>query len=178
MEAFFHTHGRPRSRERRYNKKRNGRLRFHLIPNLNLGILKKYGIVPYIASVHVDFEHPTLLNARTLTIQTAHLLGLKMGDSMVWKEENPYTCRIETHTLCFDGSGLDMSHLDDVVKLTEMRVETELKGIELLSAFANKYSINGYLQVWRGNKLLSTSEPENALKDYLKQFPLAQTVSV
>ena len=69
---------------------------------------------------------------------------------------------------------LDMSHIDDVVKLTEMRVETGLKGMELLCAFANKYSIGGYMQVWRGNQLLQTSEIENAWKDYQKQYPVAQ----
>jgi len=69
---------------------------------------------------------------------------------------------------------LDMSHIDDVVKLTEMRVETGLKGMELLCAFANKYSIGGYMQVWRGNQLLQTSEIENAWRDYRKQYSLAQ----
>ena len=80
--------------------------------------------------------------------------------------------RVQTHYVSFDvGSGLDISHENDLMRLTEMRVETGLKGADLAHIFANKYSVNGYLQVWRGTQLIRTSENENALRDYRKHTP-------
>ena len=176
-EAYYHTHGRPKGK-RTYSTWQKGRLQFHMIPELSFRIGYRYGLIPYVSEVLVDWKHKAknVIDARTLTIQTAHFLGFKMGDSIIWKEQNPYSGKIETHWLCFDKSGLDMSHLNDSAKLVEMRVESGLKGVELLIMFANKYSVEGYLQHYRGNKLLSTSELKNALKDYLKHYPLAQTV--
>jgi len=45
-----------------------------------------------------------------------------------------------------------------------------LKGTDLLAYFAYRYSVNNYIQVSRGNKLLLTSETENAYREYVKHF--------
>ena len=60
---------------------------------------------------------------------------------------------------------------NDLTKLVECAIETGLKGMDLLILFAEKHSVNHYLQVFRGNKLLLTSETENAYRDYVKRFP-------
>jgi hypothetical protein len=73
-------------------------------------------------------------------------------------------------SLCFDGSGLDISHPNDLPSLVECRIETNAKGMGLLILFAEKHSVNNYLQVFRGNRLLLTSETENAYRDYVKHF--------
>lgn len=155
-----HTHGRPRQR-RKYDKRRKGRMMLHITPEFGFNNGKVYFGYPD--------DYSGLIKARTLIVQLAHFLGFKYGDSMVWKENNPYhRGRIDTHTLCFDGSGLDMSHKEDLDKLVRLRLDTGLKGNELLCAFTNRYSIDNYLQVWRGNTLLMTSEIDNAWRSYQK----------
>jgi hypothetical protein len=111
-----------------------------------------------------------VMTSRQLSLQTAHFLGLHAGDSFYWKEVNQYTQKVETHCVCFDGSGLDLSHQNDLAKLVECRIETNLKSMDLLNMFAYQHSVNNYLQVFRGNRLLQTSEPENAYRDYIKNF--------
>jgi len=44
------------------------------------------------------------------------------------------------------------------------------EGMDMLILFAEKHSVNNYIQVFRGNKLLLTSETENAYRDYIKHF--------
>jgi uncharacterized membrane protein len=142
-DAYHHTHGRPNLKHKRsYYCLDDNRFWFHAIPEIP--------------------------RARELTLQQAHFLGLKLGDSIVWREMNKWTHKVETHTVCFDRSGLDSSHESNLPSLVACRIETGLKGMDLLAYFANRYSVNHYLMVWRGNKLLLTSERENALKQWLK----------
>lgn len=157
---YSHTHGRPRLR-RKYAKKKKGRIKLHITPQFGFNNGKVFFGYPD--------DYSELTKARTLIVQLAHFLGLKYGDSMVWREDNAYhSGKIDTHTLCFDGSGLDMSHEEDLIKLVQLRMNTGLKGAELLCAFTNRYSTNNYLNVWRGNTLLMTSELDNAWRSYQK----------
>ena len=95
------------------------------------------------------------------------MLGLKMGDSITYQEQydNGQTGKVQ---VCFDGSGLDMTRTEGLTRLVECHVETGLKGSQLLTVFASRYSYDGYLQVYRGNRILQTSEPTNAIRDYMK----------
>jgi hypothetical protein len=172
MKAFNHYHGRHRGK-RIYGKKRRGKLSFHLIPELSFQIEPKVEVV-------VNYpKSKQLTTARQLSIETCHFLGLKYGTSIVWKEKHPHSGRIQTHTLCFDGSGLDISHLsnqyNDLGKLVEHRLETGLKGLDLLLSFALKYSLNNYIRVWLGSHALITDNPESALNAYNRDFPLCKT---
>jgi hypothetical protein len=88
---------------------------------------------------------------------------LKAGDSISWKEISDYG-RVETHTLCFDGSGLDISYIDDLPKLVTLRIEFDLKGPELICALADKYALNTEISLWRGNKLQVTSNLDKTYK--------------
>lgn len=151
-DAFFHVHGRPNF------KRRNSR---YCLPETRMWL----------------HAIPELERAKELTLQTAHFLGLKLGDSLVWRELNRFTHKVELHTVCFDGSGLDISHESNLPCLVACCIETGLKGLNLLRNFALKYSLNGYIQAWRGNKLLLTSERENALKVYLKKENLLEYYS-
>ena len=175
LNCFWHMHGKPRG-ERLYNKTKKGKIDFHFIPELSF-----YLEGNFIPKVTVFCNYPKnkqLVTARQLSIQTAHFLGLKAGDSIAWKEHHIYTGRIETHIINFDGSGLDLSHLNykqnDLARLVEMRIETGKKGLDLLTSFAFKYSVNNYLRVWRGNQILVTNNPESAWRDYQKHFPLCK----
>jgi len=175
IKAFLHKHGRPKRRY--YNVRKRGKIRFHMIPQFSFQI--EEGLKP---KVHVVYNYPkskALITARQLSIQTAHFLGLNLGDSFTWKEKNLYSGRIETHTVCFDRSGLDLSHIqpreNDIAKLVEHRLETGLKGLDLLSSFALKYSVENYIRAWRGNQVLITDNPEAIVRDYYKQFPLCKT---
>jgi hypothetical protein len=128
MDAYFHRHGRPNLKKRNSRYASNEpKMWFHVIP--------------------------AIPQARQLTIQQAHFLGLKLGDSLIWKEVNHYTKKIETHTVCFDRSGFDISHESNLPSLTACAIETGLRGTDLLAYFAYRYSVNGYIQVFRGNKL-------------------------
>ncbi len=159
-ESCFHVHGKPR-KPRKYNIYQS-HLAFHLKPELYWNpFLKRVQSKPWI------FEKDCV-SARELNFQVCHFLGLKLGDSIVWKEPNRLGVAT-SHILYFDRSGLDMSHKDDLEKLVNYAIETGLKGNELLGMFALKFSIDNYIQLFRGNKLLITSEPENALKSYLRQ---------
>lgn len=86
------------------------------------------------------------------------------------QEMNEYTGKTECHQLCFDSSGLDMTHKNDLPKLVEMRIEHDIKGSELICAFANKYAIEGKISLWQGNKIKVTSNMDKALKLYLVTF--------
>jgi len=178
-DIFNHIHGRPKE-ERLYDTlKTRGIIQYHMLPTLKFVFevieLPKYDTTLYnLIRVAPEYqrvvrENEVIISAKQLTVQTAHLLGLHCGDTIIWHESNG------THTLAFDGSGLDISHTEDLPKLMAMRIETGLKGDELLIAFANKYSVNNYLQVFRGNKLLLSSEFENSYRDYLKHFPMPIT---
>ena len=98
---------------------------------------------------------------------TAHMLGLKSGDSIIYQEE----CEGRSYkkTTCFDGSGLDVGNSQGLIRLVECHTETRLKGSDLLCYFASHYSYEGYIQVFRGNKLLVSSEPINIVRDAKKQ---------
>ena len=127
-----------------------------------------------------SLKNKQLITARELSIQTAHFLGLKAGDSIAWKEPHIYTGKIETHIIHFDTSGLDLSHLNskqnDLARLVEHRIETGYTGLKLLSSFLSKHSMyTGDYNVWRGNKLLLTSNMKSAWRDYKKNFPLCVT---
>ena len=171
FDMYFHAHGRPRTK-RKYPKRR---FDFHMTKDLVLVIpFGDWENAFFPSSFHEVFNMHENYNGLELTKQFAHFLGFKLGDSFVWKEVNRFSGKTETHTLCFDRSGLDMSHFihgNDLMKLIEMRIETGAKGADLAHLFANKYSINTYLQMWRGNQLIRTSVEESALKDYRKYFP-------
>ena len=171
--AFKHIHGRPK-KKRVYKKKKKGKLSFHLIPELSFQI--EGNLKPRITVVCNYPKSKRLITARQLSIQTCHFLGLKFGTSMTWKENNRYNGKVEIYTLCFDGSGLDISHLsnkqNDLARLVEHRILTGLKGLDLLSSFALKYSVNNYIRAWRGNEALITTNPESAWNAYQKHFPL------
>jgi hypothetical protein len=47
-------------------------------------------------------------------------------------------------------------------------IESGLRGMDLLSYLLIAIPLNNYIQVFRGNKLLLTSEPENATRDHMK----------
>jgi hypothetical protein len=174
-KAFFHGHGyKPRPKANTINY-----LWFHIVPEL--GIVDR-SFKPF-AVLNRNCKRNDVITAHRLTCELAHFLGFQIGDSIVWKEYHSYYNRIwgkivtnynklETHFVSFDtGSGLDISHPNDLTKLVEMRVKTGLKGSDLAIMFANKYSKNRYLQMWRGNRLISTTETKNALKDYRKYYP-------
>jgi len=101
---------------------------------------------------------------------------------ITWKKKNRYNGRVETHTICFDRSGLDLSHLNnqqnDLAKLVEHRIETGLKGLDLLSSFALKYSVNNYIRAWRGSQVLITDNLESGWRDYQKQFPEKKPIRI
>lgn len=113
-----------------------------------------------------------MITGRQLSLKICHALGFEWGTSIIWHEFNTYTNKIVAHTVSFDGSGLDLSHEGDLIRLQECACETGLKGTDMLIMFANRNSINGYLQVWKGNKLILTSDTESALKAYRKDFNL------
>lgn len=159
--VFNHVHGRPK--EYVYNVYPRGRLELHLIPELHFEHVESK-VAPRFDKLEVVLEPTeTSISARQLSIQTAHFLGLKAGDSITWKEISDYG-RVETHTLCFDGSGLDISHLNDLPKLVALRIEFDVKGPELISMLAYKYALNGEISLWRGNKLQVTSDLDKAYK--------------
>jgi hypothetical protein len=171
MKAFFHGHGyKPRPKARTIN-----RMWIHIIPEL--GIIDN-GSKPFAVLNKYCTERKDVITAHKLTCELAHFLGFKLGDSICWKEYHSYynrqtgnvvvnTNKLQTHYVSFDV-GLDISHPNDLTKLIEMRIETGLKGSDLLAYFSAKYSVDNYLQHWRGNKLLSTTVTESALKDYRK----------
>jgi len=187
-EAFLHGHGKPNNSRYtiRISKVNTAsRFWFHVIPQL---AIVDDGSEPSHVMFNEKCEFPknkNIITARKLSIQTANFLGLKWGTSIYWKEYHSHnsfawgkvqTNRVEMHSICFDGSGLDISHPNDLAKLVECRIETNAKGMDLLILFAEKHIINHYLQCFRGNKLLLTSETENAYRDYIKNFPIAETV--
>lgn len=59
----------------------------------------------------------------------------------------------------------------------DLKTATDLTD-PLLSMFALRHSVNGYIQVFRGSKLLLTSEMENAYRDYQKHFPIVERLLV
>ena len=95
-------------------------------------------------------------------------LGLKKGTVLIWKETNRWG-KVVKHTLCFDGSGQDISFSRDLENLVNFSISTGLKGRELLEEFALKHSVGNYVSVFRGNKTIVTSSPERALKAYLRE---------
>jgi hypothetical protein len=171
-DAFNHHHGRPNLKRQnsRYALPKT-KMWFHAIPKIS--IIERDQKVIYRDRFN-SVLYKDAITARELTIQQAHFLGLKLGDSIVWKELNRYTHKIETHTVCFDRSGLDSSHESNLPSLVACSIETGRKGLDLLSAFAVLHSLNGYIQVWRGNKLLLTSERENALRQWVKTENLSE----
>jgi hypothetical protein len=170
MDAFYHVHGRP-NLKRKHSRYALGlkKLKFHLVSNL---LILYPNEDPYVTLSYLIDESEIkvpYMTSQQLTAQIAHCLGFKKGDSLSFKGINPFNGKTEKHTLCFDGSGLDISHSHDLTRLMEIRIETGAKGADLALLFANKHSVDGYLQLWRGNKLIQTSEAENALRDYIKQ---------
>ena len=148
VDAYLHTHGRPKSK-RKYSVEDKGKLQFHMIPELNFYIEDR-GYYSKLGFVTLQ-KNEKFLSAKTLTTQLCHMLGFSVGTSIAWREKSPYNNKVYTHTLCFDGSGLDMSHVKDLVKLVELRIELGLKGLPLLEAFREKYALYGYLRMWKGN---------------------------
>lgn len=142
-DAFLHSHGRPNQRR--------------LKSRYALGLSKS----------KMWFH---MLDHKEISKQICHALGLKFGTSIYWKEAHTYIGKlatqpkIETHFLSFDGSGQDDSHQTNLPLLFSCMVESGLKGLDLLRYFAEHYSKNGYIQVFKGNRLLLTSQRENALK--------------
>ena len=144
MDAYFHCHGAPKNRI--YSKPKRT---FYFHMPMELGILIDSEGKPY----------PTLsrlvkpqLTGKQLSLKICHALGFKWGTSMAWHEVNQYTNKLETHILCFDGSGLDQSHKNDIVRLQACACESGLRGKELMVKFANTYSTFCYLRMWKGNK--------------------------
>lgn len=160
-EIFYHTHGRPRVKERVYDLWNKGRLEFHLIPEINFKQVNPKRFEIWFGKPLEGFT-----NAKQLTVMTAHMLGLKYGDSIVYKDE--YNHKV---SICFDRSGLDIGSSQGLIRLVECHTETGLKGSDLLCYFASHYSFNGYIQAYRGNKLLVSSELTNMIKDYAKITP-------
>lgn len=181
-ETFLHGHGKPNNSQYAIKVSKEWtpcRFWFHVIPEL---AVTDNGKVLF--SENCEFpENENIITARELSIQTCHFLGLKWGTSIYWKEYFSYnslawgkvqTDRVVMHSVCFDGSGLDTSHPQNLPSLIACAVETGLKGMDLLNMFAYRHSVNNYLQVFRGNRLLQTSETENAYRDYAKHFPIVE----
>jgi len=50
------------------------------------------------------------------------------------------------------------------------RIELEEKGLDLIASFGSKYAYDKKITVWRGNKLLVTSDLDKAYKLHCKAF--------
>lgn len=146
MDAYFHCHGAPK--ERIYSKPKRT-FWFHMPMGIAILIDPKGKPYPTLSRM-VNPE----LTGKQLSLKICHALGFEWGDSMAWHEVNQYTNKLETHVLCFDGSGLDQSHKNDIVRIQALACETGLKGIELMAKFADTYSTFCYLRMWKGNKVI------------------------
>jgi hypothetical protein len=166
-DAYGHRHGSPLIKNRKYNVSLRS-FYFHLKPEIWL-LLGKWAVLNPDARLKAN-----CISAKTIAAQIRHDLGLKKGDSFVWQEVNRWGNRqtITKHLLCFDGSGLDMSHRGDLERLVDYSINTGLKGYELLLAFANQNSVNDYVRIYRGNKTITDSgmrvydSSERALKTF------------
>jgi len=182
-KMFTHKHGRPK--EFRYDNvadKRN--LYVHLIPELNVKINMLNENEYEIYNEHTHFinfddhveglffgnkperERNKWFNMKELTKQIAHCLGFNYGDSISYKCPNG-----KTEQICFDRSGLDLCNPEALSQLMELRIEKNIKGIELLS-FWQYYNGLTYVKLWRGNKIKLTTEPNSMIKAYLQEISL------
>ncbi len=143
-DAYFHCHGAPKHRI--YSKPKRT---FYFHMPMKLGILIDPEGKPY--PTLSEIVNPDL-TGKQLSLKICHALGFEWGISMAWHEVNQYTNKLETHILCFDGSGLDQSHKNDIVRLQAYACETGLRGVELMKKFADMYSTFCYLRMWKGNK--------------------------
>jgi hypothetical protein len=147
-DAYFHCHGAPKHRV--YSKPKRT-FYFHMPTKINIWITANGKPYPTLSTVKPTLE---ALTGKQLSLKICHALGFEWGTSMAWHEVNEYTNKLETHILCFDGSGLDQSHKNDVVRLQAYACESGLRGKELMAKFADTYSAFCYLRMWKGNKVL------------------------
>jgi hypothetical protein len=161
-ECLYHQHGAPKIRK--YNIPKHY-LSFHLVPQLFA-----YMPVPnrtWVTINPLNCQKDYCISAKVLAAQISHFLRLKLGDSFVWQELNRWGNAVK-HFLNFDESGLDIAFSRDLENLVNFSIESGLKGLDLLSEFALKFSVGNYISVYRGNKILITSNPESMMKAYLR----------
>ncbi len=145
-DSLNHCHGAPQTKKRIYYKRHKGKLQFHIIENICfIPTQDRFG-VGRVRISDKPFKHE--VSGKQLNQMYCTFFGLQDGDSLVFKNEYGEKCCIN-----FDGSGLDIADINVFNQLQGARIETGLKGIDLIKNYAEKYSHGGYVRYYRGNKI-------------------------